>query len=92
MRWCKESEPWVGPSTPALRTSWRSYTLLLNRPDHDRLSVKRSVLERKGQLIDKVEFFEAVRRRSTIGSSEEAERSIREALEVQAEHLGGDRA
>ena len=42
--------------------------------------------------MDKVEFVEAVRRRSTIGSSEEAERSIREALEVQAEHLGGDRA
>jgi uncharacterized protein (DUF2267 family) len=41
--------------------------------------------------MDKVEFIEAVRRRSTIGSSEEAERSIREALEVLAEHPGGDR-
>jgi uncharacterized protein (DUF2267 family) len=42
--------------------------------------------------MDKVEFIEAVRRRSTIGSSEEAERSIREALEILAEHPGGDRA
>jgi uncharacterized protein (DUF2267 family) len=42
--------------------------------------------------MDKVEFIEAVRRRSTIGSSEEAERSIREAPEVLAEQLGGDRA
>ena len=27
----------AGPSSPARRTSWRSYTLLLSRPDHDRL-------------------------------------------------------
>ncbi len=41
------------------------------------------------QPIDKIEFIEAVQRRSTIGPSEEAERSIREPLEVLAEHLGG---
>ncbi|MCA1730388.1 MAG: DUF2267 domain-containing protein [Actinobacteria bacterium] len=42
--------------------------------------------------MDKVEFIEAVQRRSTIGSAEEAERSIRKTLEVFTEHLGGDRA
>ena len=50
------------------------------------------MLERKGQTVDKVELIEAVQRRSTIGSTEEAERSIRETLEVLAEHLGDDRA
>ena len=42
--------------------------------------------------MDKDEFIEAVQRRSSIGSSEEAERSIRETLEVLAEHLGDDGA
>ncbi len=36
--------------------------------------------------------MEAVQRRSTLGSSEEAERSIQETLEVLAEHLGDDKA
>jgi uncharacterized protein (DUF2267 family) len=42
--------------------------------------------------MNKDEFVEAVQRRSTIGSSEEAERSIQETLEVLTEHLGSDRA
>src|ERR671916_3063792 len=42
--------------------------------------------------MNKDEFVEAVQRRSTISSSEEAERSIQETLEVLAEHLGDDKA
>ena len=33
-----ESEPWAGPSSPARRTSQRSYTLLRSRPDYGHLS------------------------------------------------------
>ena len=46
----------------------------------------------RGKAIDKDEFIEAVQRRSTLGSSEEAERSIQETLEVLAEHLGDDKS